>query len=45
MVANQLDRLALAEAKKALDRELLAQAQGQITEVAELVKAKERPAR
>jgi len=41
MVANQLDKLALAEAKRALDRELLAQAQGQIAEVAELVKARE----
>ena len=42
MVANQLDKLALAEAKRALDRELLAQAQGQIALVAELVKARER---
>jgi hypothetical protein len=42
MVANQLDRLALAEAKKALDNELLAQAQGRMAEVAELVKARER---
>ena len=43
MVANQLGRLALAEAKKALDRELLAEVQGQIAEVAELVKAREHP--
>jgi hypothetical protein len=42
MVANQLDKLALAEAKRALDKELLTQAQGQIAEVAELVKARER---
>jgi hypothetical protein len=42
MVANQLDRLALAEAKRALDKELLAQAQGRMAEVAELVKARER---
>jgi hypothetical protein len=42
MVANQLDRLALAEAKRALDRELLAQAQDRMAEVAELVKARER---
>ncbi len=42
MVASQLDRLALAEAKRALDKELLAQAQGRMAEVAELVKAKER---
>ncbi len=45
MVANQLGRLALAEAKKSLDRELLAQAQGQIADVAELVKARERTSR
>jgi hypothetical protein len=45
MVANQLGRLALAEAKKSLDRELLAHAQGQIAEVAELVKARERLSR
>ena len=42
MVANQLGKLALTEASKALDKELLAQAQGQIAEVAELVKARER---
>ena len=42
MVANQLGKLALAEAKRAADRELLAQAQGQIAEVAERVKARER---
>ncbi len=42
MVASQLGKLALAEAKRAADRELLAQAQGQIAEVAERVKAKER---
>jgi hypothetical protein len=45
MVANQLGILALAEAKKALDRELLTQAQGQIAELAGLVKARERPSR
>lgn len=44
-VAHQLGKLALAEAGRALDRELLAQAQGQIAEVAELVKARERPSR
>jgi hypothetical protein len=42
MVASQLSKLALAEAKKAPDKELLAQAQGQVAEVAELVKARER---
>jgi hypothetical protein len=42
MVASQLDRLALSEAKRALDRELLAQAQGRIDKVTELVKARER---
>ena len=42
MVASQLGKLALAEAKRAPDRELLAQAQGQIAEVAERVKARER---
>jgi hypothetical protein len=42
MIANQLDKLALTEAKKALDRELLAQAQGQIAEIAERVKARDR---
>ena len=42
MVANQLGQLALAEAKRALDRELRVQAQSQIAEVAELVKARER---
>ncbi|MGA2799189.1 MAG: hypothetical protein ABSE63_16540 [Thermoguttaceae bacterium] len=42
MVATQLDKLALTEAKRALDRELLAQAQDRIDEVAELVKARER---
>jgi hypothetical protein len=41
MVANQLGKLALAEAKRGLDRELLAQAQGQIAEVADLIKARE----
>ena len=45
MVANQLGKLALAEAKRALDRELVAQAQGRIAEVAELVKAREQPPR
>jgi hypothetical protein len=39
MVAHQLGKLALAEANKAVDKELLAQAQGQIAEVAERVKA------
>ena len=42
MVANQLGKLALAEAKKTLDKEILAQARGQIAEVAELVQARER---
>ena len=41
MVASQLGKLALAEAKRGLDKELLAQAQGQIAEVAERVKARE----
>jgi hypothetical protein len=41
MVANQLDKLALAEAKRASDMELLAQAQAQIAVVTELVKARE----
>jgi hypothetical protein len=42
MVANQLGKLALAEAKRAADMELTAQAQSAITNVAERVKAKER---
>jgi len=43
-VANQLGKLAVAEAKRApLDRELLAQAQGEVAKVAALVKARERP--
>jgi hypothetical protein len=42
IVASQLDKLALAEAKRAPDRELLAQAQDRMAEVAELVKARER---
>jgi hypothetical protein len=42
MVANQLGILALAEANKALDKELFAQAQGQITELAGLAKARVR---
>ena len=41
MVANQLGILALTEAKKALDKELFAQAQSQIAELAGLVKAKD----
>jgi hypothetical protein len=45
MVATQLGKLALAEAKRALDRDLLAQAQGQIAEVARLVKAREQPSK
>ena len=40
MVANQLGKLALAEANKAVDRELLAQVQCQIAEVAERVKSR-----
>jgi hypothetical protein len=44
-VASQLSKLALAEATRAADRELLAQAQGEIARVAELVKARERPSR
>jgi hypothetical protein len=44
-VASQLGKLALAEAKKTLDRELVAQAQGRIAEVVELVKARERTTR
>jgi hypothetical protein len=42
VVANQLGILALSEANKALDRKLFTQAQGQITELAGLVKARER---
>jgi hypothetical protein len=42
MTANQLDRLAIAEAKGAADRELLAHAQGHLANVAELVEARER---
>ena len=45
MIASQLGKLALAEAKRAPDKELVAHAEGQITEVAELVKARERPSR
>ncbi len=45
MVASQLGKLALAEAKRAVDRELLAQAQGRIADVAERVKARERHSR
>jgi hypothetical protein len=45
MVADQLGILALAEANRALDRKLIAQAQGQIVELAGLVKAKERPSK
>jgi hypothetical protein len=41
MVANQLGRLALAEAKRSTDRELVAQVQGRIAEVAARVKARE----
>jgi hypothetical protein len=43
MVASQLGKLALAEAKKALDPELSAQAQEQIVEVAQRLKAKMPP--
>lgn len=42
MVANRLGRLALAEAKKSFNRELVAKVQGQIADVAERVKARER---
>jgi hypothetical protein len=45
MVASQLGKLALTEAKRGLDKELLAQAQGQMAEVAERVKAREHLAR
>jgi hypothetical protein len=45
MVASQLGKLALAEAKRSPDRELVAHAQGQMAEVAELVKARERAAK
>lgn len=41
-VASQLSKLALAEATRAVDRELLAQAQGEIAKITELVKARER---
>ncbi len=41
MVASQLGRLALAEAKRALDDDLLAKAQGRITGVAEQARARE----
>jgi hypothetical protein len=40
VVAHQLGKLAVAEAKRALDEELLAQAQGRIAAVAERVRAK-----
>ena len=38
-VAEQLDKLALVEARKAREKELIAQAQGRIIEVAEITKA------
>ena len=41
MVATQLDKLALAEAKRATDKELVAQVQGRIAEVKERVKARQ----
>jgi hypothetical protein len=41
MVSSQLDKLAITEASKALDKELLTQALGQIAEVADLIKARE----
>jgi hypothetical protein len=41
MAASQLGKLALAEARRGLDKELLARAQGQIADVAERVKARE----
>ena len=44
MVASQLSKLALAEAKRGLDGELLAKAQGRIAEVADQVRAREHPA-
>lgn len=40
-VADQLGQLALGEARKAREKELIAQAQGRIAEIAELVKAYE----
>jgi len=40
-VADELGKLALAEARKAVEKELITQAQGRITEVSELVKAYE----
>jgi hypothetical protein len=43
MVASQLSKLDVAEARQSLDGELLAKAQGRITEVAEQVRAKGRP--
>jgi hypothetical protein len=45
MVATQLGKLALAEASRASDRELLARAEGQINDVAQRVKAREQPSR
>jgi hypothetical protein len=41
-LANQLARLAVAEARKSHDGALLAKAQGQIATIAELVQATER---
>jgi hypothetical protein len=45
LVAGQLSKLALAEAKKGLDRELFVQVQYRIAELAERVKAREQAAR
>ena len=45
MIATQLSKLALAEAKRGLDGELLSKAQGRIAEVADQVRARERPTR
>jgi hypothetical protein len=45
MVATRLGKLALTEAQRAHDTELLAHAQGQIVEVADMVKARELHAR
>ena len=42
MVANQLGRLAIADARQSRDGELLAKAQGRLAEVAERVRAKGR---
>jgi hypothetical protein len=43
MVASQLSRLAVSEAERSLDGEIVAKAQGRIFEVTEQVRARERP--